>query len=92
MRVVSRDRFAPALARQSSQIPLYEASEKTWLTRSRNVYGGQALNRLFNTILDETDIDHETRDFTWTSMRYRTATYFAEELWLAATGDLLRKQ
>lgn len=69
---------------------LYDGRDALWLNQRGNRYSVKALNRIFQDLLDEAEIDDGVRDLTWYSIRHGAATYWANETNMEKAAQQLR--
>lgn len=87
------DRTATALSRwivERADHPRYANTDALWLTQHGNRYGANELRRLLHRLCDRADIDYETRQMSWYTIRHSVGTYMTKERDLAATKAQLR--
>lgn len=87
------ERTADALERwidERNNYQKYDCTDKLWLTRERNPYGPQSLQRLLIRLCDQADIDTTNRRMSWYSIRHSVGTYMTREEDLAAARTQLR--
>jgi len=92
-RISITDRTAEALERwlkEREGDTKYEDTDKLWLTRRGNRYGGRELGRLLRSLCDDAEIKYEDRQMSFYAIRHSVGTYMAKERDLAAAKTQLR--
>jgi integrase len=87
------ERTAKALDRwlhEREQYPLYDDSDKVWLTRFGNPYGTSSLRQVLKRLFDIADIPRDGRQVSWYMIRHSVGTYMAREEGLGAARAQLR--
>lgn len=88
-----QDRTVEILGRWSEQrkaYPMYDDTERLWLTREGNPYGTSSLRYLLHRLCEIADIETENRTMSWYALRHSTGTYMTREEDLAAAQTQLR--
>jgi site-specific recombinase XerD len=70
--------------------PMFDDTDKLWLTTHGNPFSSRSLRRLLRRLCDRADINHENRKMSWYSIRHSVGTYMTREEDLAATQAQLR--
>jgi integrase len=92
-RVGLTDRTVSALEKwleERAESARYDATDRLWLTRRSNRYGGRELSRLLRKLCDDADIGYENRQMSFYAIRHSTGTYMTKERDLAAAKAQLR--
>lgn len=87
------DRTADLLERwlqQRRTHPVYDDSDKLWLTREGNPYRSATLKTVLAKLCNIADIPTENRQMSWYAIRHSVGTYMAREEGLAAAQAQLR--
>ena len=69
----------------------YDDSEKIWLNRKENPYNSASLNTLLRNLMEEAEIEENSRRLTWHSIRHSTGIYvYNQERDLVLVAEILR--
>ena len=68
----------------------YEGTDALWLTREGNPYASQSLKYILLQLCDLAEIETDTRQMSWYSIRHSVGTYMTREEDLAAAAAQLR--
>jgi integrase len=68
----------------------YDDTDQLWLTREANPWKSNALNYLFDQLLEEAGIDQENRRLCWYSIRHSVGEHMTDEGNLSETKAQLR--
>nr|WP_321112807.1 site-specific integrase [Halorussus salinisoli] len=70
--------------------PIYEETDRLWLTREQNPYSSHSLSYLLDRLCEVADIDTSNRKLSWYAIRHSVGTYMTREEGLAAVQSQLR--
>jgi integrase len=88
-----QDRTTEMLKRwieQRRNYPMYDGTDKLWLTRESNEYASSSLKHVLERLCDIANISVEERKMSWYSIRHSVGTYMTREEDLAAAQAQLR--
>jgi integrase len=75
---------------QRRSIPMYDDTDRLWLTTHANPWNSRSLSYLMDQLCDEAGISTESRDVTWYSIRRGLATGLIDEADLSTAREQLR--